>query len=173
MKTTMFIDICHSIARRNHYFQRTCNAAGVPGFSTIQKVSAVVRMLAYGGPADHLDEYIRMGESITLECVNKFTRTIVEEYDDIYLREPNAQDIARLLEVAEQRGYLVVSIACIRSGRSALMPYTTNIEVTTRNQPLFLRLLLAFITGFGMHSLEHLGLTMILMCFTDLQCLTN
>jgi hypothetical protein len=47
-------------------------------------------MLAYGGPADHLDEYIRMGESTTLECVNKFTMTIVEEYGDIYLREPNA-----------------------------------------------------------------------------------
>jgi hypothetical protein len=62
----------------------------VPGFSTIQKITAIVLMLAYGGPVDHLDEYIRMGESTTLECVNKFTMTIVEEYSDIYLREPNA-----------------------------------------------------------------------------------
>jgi hypothetical protein len=72
-------------------------------------------MLAYGGPANHLDEYICMGESTTLECVNKFTRTIIEEYDDIYLWEPNAQDIARLLEVAEQRWFLRMldSIDCI------------------------------------------------------------
>jgi hypothetical protein len=33
--------------------------------------------------------------------VNKIIRTIVQEYGDIYLREPNEQDIARLLEVAE------------------------------------------------------------------------
>jgi uncharacterized protein YcgI (DUF1989 family) len=61
-----------------------------------------VRMLAYGGPADPLNEYIRMGESTILECVNKFTRTMVQEYGDVYLREPNAEDIARLLKVAEQ-----------------------------------------------------------------------
>jgi hypothetical protein len=105
MTKAMFIDIYHSVARRKRYFQRTQNAAGVPGFTTIQKVAAAVRMLAYGGPADRLDEYIRMGESTILECVNKFTRTIVEEYGDIYLREPNEQDIARLLAVAEQRGF--------------------------------------------------------------------
>ena len=97
------------------YFQWKSNAAGVPGFTTLQKVTAVVRMLAYGGPADRLDEYIRMGESTILETVNKFTRTIVEEYGDIYLREPNAHDIARLLEVAEQRGFpgMLGSIDCM------------------------------------------------------------
>jgi hypothetical protein len=56
-----------------------------------------------------------MGERTILECVNKFTSTIVEEYGDIYLREPNVQDIARLLEVAEQRGFLGMldSIDCM------------------------------------------------------------
>jgi hypothetical protein len=102
MTKAMFIDICHSAARRKQYFQRTKNTAGVPGFTIIQKVATVVRMLGYGGSANRLDEYIRMGESTILECVNKFTRTIVEEYSDIYLREPNDQDIARLLDVAEQ-----------------------------------------------------------------------
>jgi hypothetical protein len=29
------------------------------------------------------------------ECVNKFTRTMVQQYERIYLREPNAEDIAR------------------------------------------------------------------------------
>jgi hypothetical protein len=56
-----------------------------------------------------------MGERTILECVNKFTSTIVEEYGDIYLREPNVQDIARLLEVAEQRGFpgMLDSIDCM------------------------------------------------------------
>jgi hypothetical protein len=115
MTKAMLIDICYSVARRNLYFQRTCNSVEVAGFTTIQKVTTTVHMLAYGGPADSLDEYIHMGETTILECVNKFTRTIVEEYGDIYLREPNAQDIARLLEVAEQRGFLGMlgSIDCM------------------------------------------------------------
>jgi hypothetical protein len=58
-------------------------------------------MLAYGGPADRLDEYICIGESTILECVNKFTRTMVQKYGGIYHREPNAEDIVRLLEVVE------------------------------------------------------------------------
>lgn len=56
----------------------------------------------YGGSADHLDKYICIGESTTLEIVSKFTRTIVAEYGHIYLREPNAQDIARLPHLVEE-----------------------------------------------------------------------
>jgi hypothetical protein len=94
-----------------------------------------VHMLAYGGPGDHLDEYICMGESTILECVRKFTRTMVQEYGDIYLRELNTDVIARLLEVAEERGFP----GMLGSGRSALRLCTISLEATTRNLPLFLR----------------------------------
>jgi hypothetical protein len=115
--------------------QRRVNAAGVPSFTTLQKVTVAVRMLSYGGPGDHLDEYICMGESTILECVRKFTRTMVQEYGDIYLRELNADVIARLLEVAEERGFP----GMLGSGRSALRLCTISLEATTRNLPLFLR----------------------------------
>ncbi|XP_025815519.1 uncharacterized protein LOC112892600 [Panicum hallii] len=115
MPKAMFIDICHGVAESNPYFQRTSNAVGLPGFSTIQKVTAAIRMLAYGGSADRLDEYIRMGESTILETVSKFTRTIVEKYGHIYLRQPNAQDIARLLHIAKERDFprMLGSIDCM------------------------------------------------------------
>jgi hypothetical protein len=60
MSKTMFLDISHAIATRNRYFLRRVNAAGVQSFTTLQKITIAVRMLAYGGPADRLDEYIRM-----------------------------------------------------------------------------------------------------------------
>ena len=62
-------------------------------------------MLAYGGPADSLDEYLRMGESTILEAVGKFTRTIVRLFAPEYLRQLNEHDLAGLLEVAEARGF--------------------------------------------------------------------
>jgi hypothetical protein len=43
-----------------------------------------------------------MGKSTTLEIVNQFTRTIVAIYGATYLRQPNSEDIVRLLHVAEQ-----------------------------------------------------------------------
>jgi hypothetical protein len=115
MLKAMFLDISHAIATRNQYFRRRVNAAEVPSFTTLQKVTVAMCMLAYGGPTDRLDEYIRMGESIILECVRKITRTMVQEYRDIYLKGPNAEDIARLLEVAKERGFsrMLDSIDCM------------------------------------------------------------
>jgi hypothetical protein len=78
MTKEMFIDISHVVAKRNSYFQRTFNAAGLPGFTTIQKVTVAIRILGYGGPAHHLDVYIRMGESTTLEIINKFTQPLLQ-----------------------------------------------------------------------------------------------
>jgi hypothetical protein len=106
MCKAMLIDICHAVAESNVYFHRRLNVVGLPGFAIVQKVTTAVRMLAYGGPADRLDEYIRMGESTILEIVNQFTRTIVIIYGATYLRQPNSEDIARLLHVAEERGFL-------------------------------------------------------------------
>jgi hypothetical protein len=85
MPPEMFNDICAALAASCRYFRQECDAAGRAGFATLQKVTIALRMLAYGGPADSLDEYIRMGESTVLETVNKFTRAIVAIFGPEYL----------------------------------------------------------------------------------------
>jgi hypothetical protein len=105
MCKAMFIDICHAVAARNVYFKRKPNAASLSGFATVQKVTAALRMLAYGGSADRLDECFRMGKTTILESLVHFTRTMVDLYGQSYLRPPNAEDIARLLQKAEERGF--------------------------------------------------------------------
>jgi len=111
----MFNDILHKIEAASDYFKLGHNAAGQAGFYPHQKLTAALRMLAYGGPADSLDEYIRMGESTVIETVNRFTRLVFELYAEEYLREPNEADIARLLSVAEERGFpgMIGSIDCM------------------------------------------------------------
>jgi hypothetical protein len=115
MCKAMFLDISNDLNQEFEYFQRRSNHAGVPGFATIQKVTAAVRMLAYGGAADMFDEYVRMGESTMIECLNHFTRAVIEKYGDTYRRQPNDDDIARLLHKAEQRGFpgMLGSIDCM------------------------------------------------------------
>ena len=71
--------------------------------SALQKITAVFRMLAYGLPADATDEYIKIGESTTIESLKRFYRVVVEEFKYEYLRSPNATVVARLLRIGEDR----------------------------------------------------------------------
>jgi hypothetical protein len=42
-------------------------------------------MLAYGTPADALDEYLKIGKCTALECMDKFTRGVIEVFGREYL----------------------------------------------------------------------------------------
>ena len=79
-------------------------------------MTTALRMLAYGVVADFTDEYVRIGESTTIECLKKFVEAIVDIYSTEYLRSPNSNDIARLLRVGESRGFpgMLGSIDCMQ-----------------------------------------------------------
>jgi hypothetical protein len=105
----------NAVKKHDDYFVQRRNAAGVLGLSCLQKVVAAFRMLAYGTPADALDEYIRIGESTALESLRKFVAAVVEIFGPEYMREPNEQDTPRLLEIGVSRGFLgnLGSIDCM------------------------------------------------------------
>ena len=62
-------------------------------------------MLAYGIPADLVDDHLAMGESQAIMCVKRFAIGIVQEFGKEYLRAPNAAGTARLLEFNAARGF--------------------------------------------------------------------
>ncbi|XP_042404778.1 uncharacterized protein LOC121994976 [Zingiber officinale] len=79
------------------------DAARRKGLSPLQKCTAAIHQLSYGVPADHLDEYLRMGESTAIKCLFKFCGYVVEPFGDRYLRRPNADDVQRLLQMHNER----------------------------------------------------------------------
>ncbi|XP_028097479.1 uncharacterized protein LOC114297280 [Camellia sinensis] len=89
----------------NEYFIQTRDATSAPGLFGVQKMTAVLRTLQYGVPADAIDEYIRIDKSTAIAALNFFTRSIVATYEVVYLRSPNEVDVARLLQKGEQRGF--------------------------------------------------------------------
>ena len=105
MSRNLFMRIVDAVKQHDSYFQHRIDAIGRCGLSTLQKVTAVFRMLAYGLPADATDEYVKIGESTAIESMKRFCRAIVEIFAEQYLRSPTASDIARLLHVGEQRGF--------------------------------------------------------------------
>ncbi|VVA38465.1 PREDICTED: putative nuclease HARBI1, partial [Prunus dulcis] len=82
-----------------------CDATGVLGLLPEQKLTAVIRMLAYGASADQVDEIARMGKSTTLEALVRFCQAVETLDTRDYLRRPTPRDLQRLLQKAEARGF--------------------------------------------------------------------
>uniref|UniRef100_A0A453DME5 Uncharacterized protein n=1 Tax=Aegilops tauschii subsp. strangulata TaxID=200361 RepID=A0A453DME5_AEGTS len=52
------------------------------GFSGYQKISAAMRVIAYGIPADYTDEYLRIGQDTTTMSVRRFAKLVIRLYGD-------------------------------------------------------------------------------------------
>ena len=97
MGPALFQRIVQKLQDEDDYFKHRPDALGKMGATTLQKVTAAVRLLAYGGCADQLDEWIRLSESTIQECLKRFVRAIQCLFGDEYLRAPTKEDVMRLL----------------------------------------------------------------------------
>ena len=115
MRVHVFERLVEAIEGADSYFKQKEDAIGRLGLSGLQKAVAAIRILAYGLPADAVDEYVRIGESTAHKALHHFCRAIISVFGEYYLRAPNAEDVARLLRIGEQRGFLGMlgSIDCM------------------------------------------------------------
>ncbi|XP_020243162.1 uncharacterized protein LOC109821381 [Asparagus officinalis] len=115
MHRSLFLRIVEAVRDHDNFFVQKMDGVGKLGLSTLQKVTSAFRMLAYGTSADSTDEYVRIGESTAIVCLKRFCRAIVEVYGDEYLRTPNVDDVARLLQKGEERGFpgMLGSLDCM------------------------------------------------------------
>ncbi|KAK2421786.1 hypothetical protein QL285_032376 [Trifolium repens] len=115
MHRHVFLRIVAALGNHDEYFQMRVDATRKMGLSPLQKCTAAIRMLAYGSPADIVDEYVRIGESTTIECLERFVRGVNEVFGAEYLRRPNNNDVDRLLQMGEARGFpgMLGSIDCM------------------------------------------------------------
>lgn len=111
-----------AVVAQDAAFEQRRDAVGKAGLSPLQKCVAAVRMLAYGGSADSLDEDIRTGES-TIMYTKKFCEAVIAVFEAEYLRHPTEADVARQLDLSARRGFLDAlgrSTACVGRGSYAL-----------------------------------------------------
>lgn len=99
MNRNLFLRIVNSLGQWSPYFTYRVDCAGRVGLSPLQKCTAAMRMLAYGTPADALDEYLKIGKCTALECLDKFARGVIEVFGREYLRRPTREDLEHILHV--------------------------------------------------------------------------
>ena len=77
MSRHVFNRIRKGVVGYDDYFECKEDAVGKIGFSSYQKCTPAIRMLAYGVPGDLIDEYVRMSESTCLESLYKFCKAVI------------------------------------------------------------------------------------------------
>ncbi|XP_020262857.1 uncharacterized protein LOC109838841 [Asparagus officinalis] len=101
MNQALFMRIHDVVVAHDTSFVQKRNVAGRLGLSSLQNITDAFRQLAYGVPADYVDEYVQIGESTAIESLKKFITAVVEVFGDEYLRAPNSDDLKRLLAIGE------------------------------------------------------------------------
>jgi Plant transposon protein len=115
MRRPLFFCIVQGVQNHDSYFQIKVDGTSRRGLSTLQKCTAAIRMLAYGVAADAVDEYLKIGESTTMACLQKFVRAVINGFGEEYMRRPDAIDIQRLLRMGQKKGIygMLGSIDCM------------------------------------------------------------
>ncbi|XP_066159807.1 uncharacterized protein [Oryza sativa Japonica Group] len=101
MHKPLFLRIVEALGQWSPYFTQREDCSSRTSLSPPQKCTAALRMLAYGTPADALDEYLKIGKSTV--------------FGGTYLRRPTREDVEHILHVNESRGFpgMLGSIDCM------------------------------------------------------------
>lgn len=103
MPRSVFDKINNGINGRGS-FKQSYNCTGKAGIHPLCRLTAVLRMIAYGDAADRQDEYMHLSETSTIDSMKEFSRLMVEVFGEQYLcRNPTPQERYRILELNKKR----------------------------------------------------------------------
>ena len=105
MSRELFIHIGKALKGHSSLQKKSYDACREPGLSSYQKMCASIQFLAYHIAASPFDQSFRIGESTLLDYVKHFCWDIVMVFGPTYLRKPNANNIEKLLQIAEACGF--------------------------------------------------------------------
>lgn len=112
----IFERIFEEVKQHDTFFQERRDCTGRMGISALLKVTAALRILAYGLPPDAMDDYLSMSETTARDSLFHFCTALIDRLGPIYLRSPTPDDIKEILSLNAARGFpgLLGSIDCCK-----------------------------------------------------------
>ncbi len=106
MCRNLFLKIMEAIVVHDFYFVQKRNVTRLLGLSSIHKCTSTIKMLAYDVAADYINKYCRLNESIALECLKRFVKTIRTCFESNYLKQPTLVDVKKQTKINKKRRFL-------------------------------------------------------------------
>jgi DNA-binding transcriptional regulator GbsR (MarR family) len=79
MYTDLFRRIANCVKAHDLFFEQRRNCHEHFVHRTIQKVTVVLRRMAYGIPQDLVEDHLETGETTSIKCVKQFTKITTAE----------------------------------------------------------------------------------------------
>lgn len=96
MSRPLCLRIYEAIQRHDNYFVQQRYDIGKLILSGFKKITVFFPMLVYVLPADSTNKYIKIGESTTIENLERFLHAVVKVFSSCYLRSLDANNVALL-----------------------------------------------------------------------------
>ena len=115
MSCRLFLCIANGLSNFDQFFTLRWDSRGRRGFTTLQKCTSVIHQMAYDTASDSWDEYFRLSDRTSRECLYRFAEGVVKLYNKVYMRKPTKNDVEKLYaHHAEKQGFpgMLCSIDC-------------------------------------------------------------
>jgi hypothetical protein len=115
MWRTHFLSIISKLSETSPYFTGRHDATDCIDLISLQKCTVVVSQLAYAVTTDTIDEYLKLGKTTALECLEYYYVGIIECFGAEFLYHSTVTDTHCLLAKAEERKFpgMLGSIDCM------------------------------------------------------------
>jgi hypothetical protein len=80
MSRDLFCRIQYTVEAHDRYFFQRRDGSKKLGFTSIQKITAALRILAYSVTIDFMDEYLKIGEDIVLQSLKRFVQAVISVF---------------------------------------------------------------------------------------------
>jgi hypothetical protein len=104
MSKRLCLQIIEAVTANEVYFTHRPNAAGKFGATPFQKITGVLKVLAYGTCSDAFDDYVRLSDTTLDQSLRFFVKAVTNIFGKKYLRPPNAEDMQYLMAANAERG---------------------------------------------------------------------
>ncbi len=102
----LFLRIMESICAHDPYFVSKRYVCDVLGLNSIKKCTSVLHMLTYGQVANAGDEYCKIRENTSHECLKCLLKTIKGVFELEFLKQLTQGDFDKQMKVNAYRGWL-------------------------------------------------------------------